>query len=280
MSLMHRHSIPSILPIPKPVGRWDIVNQARAAASSSTRLTGVQLGSRKTFPVSILCSAVGGAHRNDRGALFKTANGGASWQRVQTPRGDTAINGVHFIDAQTGWIVGDGGLMLKTANGGRSWERQPAPVEEALREVHFIDARIGWIVGSGRIFKTTDGGRQWNEQVPQQFVFNHSLDVHFIDAEIGWLATAETILKTTDGGSTWSRLPFKGRITSVLFKFGSIYFLDAYTGWVVAAEEGIFKTTDGGQSWERQQVPNELLLASLSSNIHFLNTGIGWAAGP
>ena len=55
-----------------------------------------------------------------------------------------------------------------------------------------------------------------------------------------------------------------------------IYFVDAYTGWVIG-DSSIYKTTNGGVSWVRQNY-NYITSTSLKS-VKFLNVNTGFVAG-
>lgn len=72
------------------------------------------------------------------------------------------INGVFFIDENTGWIVGSvGNKIMKTTDGGTTWTEQ---YQSGGNAVQFIDANKGWVaVGDGTILRTTDGGTTWVE---------------------------------------------------------------------------------------------------------------------
>ena len=59
------------------------------------------------------------------------------------------LRGAHFVDARTGWAVGEGGTIVATRDGGTSWSAQVSGTDKALFGVHFADARTGWAVGEG-----------------------------------------------------------------------------------------------------------------------------------
>ena len=78
---------------------------------------------------------------------------------MQTSGADYYLNSVHFINEQTGWIVGSNGTILNTRNGGETWELQPSGTTNDLFSVHFTDALNGWAVGeNGTILHTSTGG--------------------------------------------------------------------------------------------------------------------------
>ena len=109
---------------------------------------------------------------------------------------------VHFVDNQTGWIVGQGGKVLKTADGGLTWTAQNGGSSQ-LTDVYFIDSLHGWICGDeGTVLVTRNGGDIWTEQTTSTTISFNSL--LFVSKMEGWVVGANgTILYTKDGGVTW-----------------------------------------------------------------------------
>jgi len=131
------------------------------------------------FPTSDVGYAVGsygGSSLQDGGCVLKTIDGGNTWARVEIRVAGHVrlphLNGVFFVDPETGWIVGDSpeggrpkGIILYTSDGGNSWTEQlargaAAPLEErALNDVALVSDRTGVIVGDkGTILRTVSGG--------------------------------------------------------------------------------------------------------------------------
>ena len=78
------------------------------------------------------------------------------WRNPMPPA--HTLNDMYFLDAHTGWAVGESGVVLKTTDGGATWTVKNAGTTAPLRSVHFVDAHRGWAIGGrGIIFKTTDG---------------------------------------------------------------------------------------------------------------------------
>ncbi len=99
-----------------------------------------------------------------RGVIIKTVNGGSTWT-TQTSGIASNLQDVYFIDANTGWAVGNTGRIRKTINGGSTWTAQTSGVTTTLNSVHFTDANTGWVVGAnGVVRKTTNGGTTWTAQ--------------------------------------------------------------------------------------------------------------------
>src|SRR5690606_6706143 len=109
---------------------------------------------------------------------------------------DATLRDIAFVDAKTGWVVGDRGVVLATDDGGRHWHRQEVPLDAPLLGVHFADPQRGWIVGGdatlyshrtrGVVLRTIDGGITW--QTPAADTLPRLTSVKFFDAATG-LAT-------------------------------------------------------------------------------------------
>ena len=80
-------------------------------------------------------------------AIFRTEDGGCTWQRVRTGFGH-ALSSVQFADGHTGWAVGERGTRLTTSDGGRSWQTQAmAPEIHGLMYVAAHDHHMNGVAG-------------------------------------------------------------------------------------------------------------------------------------
>src|SRR5437867_10279745 len=71
------------------------------------------------------------------------------------------LNSVFFVDANTGYTVGDS-VGLKTTDGGSNWVRQNIG---SLKSVFFLDANTGFVCGisaGALVLRTSNGGTNWN----------------------------------------------------------------------------------------------------------------------
>lgn len=110
------------------------------------------------------------------GALFRTSNGGASWDRIAQlgmgakvftlPHIDS-MNEVYFLDELHGWFVGSRGEVSVSNDGGKSWARVNSNlpgIDTALRQIKIFDDQqgIALIEARSTIVKTEDGGKTWH----------------------------------------------------------------------------------------------------------------------
>jgi photosystem II stability/assembly factor-like uncharacterized protein len=200
------------------------------------------------------------------------------------------LNSVHFIDANTGWAVGESGTIIKTTNSGVTWLNQTSGTNHKLLDVQFKNINLGlaaggtgefWNPDSVILLKTTDGGLNWIKQLSIKGKF---YDVCYTDEYNGHLVgSGEDIfghirpiyLKTTDGGNTWMTQYYNENFMS------AVDFIDNNTGWLVEIIWGGFgcygsvirKTMDGGMNWEVKDT-NYALYKIKSLNSDFIY-GIG-----
>ncbi|MFC2093986.1 YCF48-related protein [Bacteroidota bacterium] len=211
--------------------------------------------------------------------ILKTTDAGDTWMSDTIGFAD-GVSSVHFVDQNTGWVVGtcyDGettiGRMHKTTDGGINWNRIiPYPLISS--SVFFINIDTGWVAGYS-ILKSTDGGNNWTSQLDTLILFN---SVYFVDEFTGWAAGREVflgthqgvILKTTNGGENW-----ENQSVGVSNWLSDIYFVDENTGWAVGEDGIILNTTDGGENWISQP---SATINNLSS-VHFIDENTGWVVG-
>jgi PKD repeat protein len=109
---------------------------------------------------------------NGEHAIYRSADGGRSWQRVYY-NGAVLLSNLHFVTPLVGYAVGEEsnsasltpGVVLQTVDGGTTWSliRKTAA---ALHDVYFSDAATGYVVGgNGNILVTRDGGTNWQNDV-------------------------------------------------------------------------------------------------------------------
>jgi hypothetical protein len=155
---------------------------------------------------------------------------------------------VHFVDAKTGWAVGDGATII--AYSGTQWGGQYPPTGSAitanLRAVHFTDALHGCAVGDGGTILWTDtGGRGWHDG--KSGVTRNLRAVAFVDASHGWaVGDRGTMIVTADGGKTWNPQTLPAEVTATLrgISFGS----RKHAAAVGDGGTALF-TYDGGNTW-------------------------------
>lgn len=233
----------------------------------------------------------GGGIDNLFPGLLHSSDGGKSWENIiksVVPHGFENFVAVDFVDAQTGWIIGNiaprgsGNFILKTTDGGKTWTKQESNSNQRLTNLAFLDRQTGWIVGfNGTVLHTTDGGQNWVKQTTGTPFALQAID--FVDRNNGWAVgggfidkVQGVILHSKDGGYTWIEQTPEG-VKGLL----DVCFVDSLNGWVVGGggselDSGIIlRTRDGGNTWITQRTTQY----EGWWKVEFVDTIHGWAIG-
>ena len=178
------------------------------------------------------------------GGVWKTTNGGNSWQNISDGYFNTAtIGAITVAESDPDVIyVGTG--------------------ESPVRGVSTSH-------GDG-VYKSTDGGATWEHvgltltrQISKITIHPNDPDIVYVGAQgIPWAATPERgVYRSTDGGENWEKVLFVDEDTGVSFLSMDMTNPDVlYAGmwdhrrepWNVRSGgpgSGLYKTTDGGDTW-------------------------------
>lgn len=189
-------------------------------------------------------------------AVYKTTNGGVTWDSVATtiPTG-LSLYRVQFINASTGWIfsytTSATGTVYKTTDGGATWTPTILPGTGLATQVynaHMLNENVGYLVNyTPRPMKTTDGGATWTEQTISDGYSGVMYDIHMLNENVGFIAAGGgRIYMTTNGGTLWDTIP------NLPYKTGTrygVHFINNSIGYVSGSAGTVLKTTDGGATW-------------------------------
>jgi photosystem II stability/assembly factor-like uncharacterized protein len=251
-----------------------------------------------------------GFYGTGKGNLYRTQDGGQSWQLIWSKPG-TFIRSLGFIDTGHGFLgnlgagianATDETPLYETKDGGVTWE--PAKIgadipgvcsidvlksrsihEGDVSERYYIHA-AGRANGPAKLLRSEDGGQTWT-------LINLSeragmiLDVKFFDPNTGFVFAATSgdlaqsnalILKTNDGGRTWRQVYRSSRLNEIIWKAS---FANNKVGYATVqnddptnAQQRIVKTVDGGEHWSELS-----LIANKDAEelgIGFVSTEKGW----
>jgi photosystem II stability/assembly factor-like uncharacterized protein len=179
----------------------------------------------------------------DEQRVFRSVDGGLSWQPIAGSNTLEALQAVRFADRLHGIALGMAGVVFVTSDGGESWEARPTGVATLLRRVVFVDDQVAVAVGEqGTIVRSTDRGRTWTH-VGWGATTSHLSAVRFSSPANGWaVGDAGAVLQTRDGGLTWAPQASGAHGT-----LSGAYFIDDLTGWLVGDNGTILVTATGGR---------------------------------
>lgn len=201
-----------------------------------------------------LLSHVGVGMNHDYVMLYRTQDGGATWQRLIDPMTDGSIQacykpGMQFADAQRGWLavncngVMPGAIVYHTRDGGATWETLSLPAPSDNPTLFENPAAVCGV--EQVIFFTPDHGK---------------LSLTCANYDTDPLTYLYFLYTTQDGGASWTAAPYPG---------GRLTFLNDQTGWVQNVD--IYQTKDGGVSWTK------IAIVSWEADFDFVNERQGWA---
>lgn len=217
-----------------------------------------------------------------RGRVFKTTDGGRTWQN-QGLLDSGRLGGVVALDADVVIAVGVYfPVIMRSADGGQTWEYRNhpffcSPCGYAWYGIDSPDGLNVWVVGEqGIILHSGDRGLTWETQRRGE-PWEELMDVDFTDAQNGWAVGWQgTILRTTDGGRTWIKKdPGLGYTGAVL----TVCPLSANVAWVGGYDAFAARTSDGGLTWQRERVDTETTWIHSWSACSFVDAENGWFGG-
>lgn len=256
-----------------------------------------------------------GFYGNGAGKIFRTTDGGETWQKVFEKKG-TFVRCLAFTDDKHGVMgnigpgyfpgVTDSNPLYRTEDGGTTW----APVTEIEGEpvvglcaldivkVPFVNAgnldHRPRIIGVGRVGGPTayiwsdDLGKSWKQgKMPE--VGAMAFDVKFLDDQHGFIASAThtevsqshgLILATEDGGATWHEVYRSARPFELTWKLS---FPTRLVGYCTVQSYNPDQTTSArfvAKTTDGGKTWNEIPLVDdhrvREFGIAFIDENIGW----
>ncbi|MBN1560784.1 T9SS C-terminal target domain-containing protein [candidate division KSB1 bacterium] len=207
----------------------------------------------------------------DAGAIYKTTDGGGSWQQLNTPTREE-LHCLYFFDELNGWIGGGANYdaqLFRTTDGGESWRRVSLPISTKLLALTFVNSQLGFAGNThGHILRTTDGGESWQSQ---RLKWDEIYRISFANERVGWITTGYGVLKTTDGGETWSDVsPGPAIDTKALYVFSeNAVIVGGYADYV-------HKTVDGGKTWDQYSLPFKKTMTAMAFYNDSVGTAVSW----
>jgi photosystem II stability/assembly factor-like uncharacterized protein len=213
------------------------------------------------------------------GTILRTADGGATWQRLTVPDADKLdFRDIDAVSDDTAYALsignGEASRIYKTSDAGKTWTLQFTNTDpkaffdamafwDAERGIAFSDSVDGQLV----ILRTDNGGGAWT-RVPaaglppalnNEGAFAASgTNVAVYGRDHVWIGTSVSrVLRSSDGGRTWSAAATPLATGSAAGIF-SIAFRDDKHGIVVGGDyskeaeavDNAAVTDDGGVTWK------------------------------
>lgn len=227
----------------------------------------------------------------NEGELWRTEDGGKSWDKLPGKVVGGRFMAVNFIDPQQGWAANDEGQIWRTSDGGKTWEFISHPKDDEDNEppflshqMYFIDESHGWLIDAFSLWRTDDGGHNWQLSLSQSNkVQNETWQptrISFVNRKAGWMsATGGIVHRTRDGGKTWQSQKLISGADET-----DVFFINERVGWLtgfVSSSEPqpgtrLYRSNDGGERWKQIQINDK---NTPINSVCFINEREGWALG-
>ena len=244
-----------------------------------------------------------------KGNLYRTVDGGRSWQVVWSHPG-TFIRSLAFVDSKHGFLgnlgaglasVTDSVPLYETKDGGLTWQAAQVPSAPGICSIDVLKSRsihegdvtdrfyihaAGRADGPAKLLRSENGGETWR-LIDLADRAGMILDVKFIDPNVGFVFAATSgdvaqsnalILKTNDGGRTWREVYRSKRLNEITWKAS---FANNRIGYVTLqnndqanVQQRVAKTIDGGEHWF--EVPLVADQSAQEFGIGFVSPERGW----
>jgi photosystem II stability/assembly factor-like uncharacterized protein len=215
-------------------------------------------------------SVVGNAQTPNK--LFRTSDGGRTWQRVSQP---PIWGPITFVDEKDGFAGGPGELieglylgprivtLYRTTDGGRSWSKfDPAgsgsfteqPYTAAGRDVlvpeNGPNRNGGLNLVAGAVYASRDAGRNWiGRAVP--FAPTSAVSFSAASPSVWAWSSRQAVYLSNRAGKGWREIALRGLPPRAWIT--KIDFTSSLVGWAIFSGFGthtnLFRTVDGGVHW-------------------------------
>lgn len=261
-------------------------------------------GGGKMDDIVFTSPLVGYAADGPGAAIWKTTDGGTTWNKVFTHDG-TFFRSLAFLDDKHGFAgnlgagltpsISDATVLYETKNAGETWDPVTTitgATPKGICNLATIDAThlvaVGRANGPAHVMMSSDAGGTWQatdlgKQMKMLIDARFTSPMEGIVAGMGTgLVGVCTILRTTDGGKTYAKV-FESKTDNSLCwklsfpsdKIGYVAIQDAADGPATFA-----KTTDGGATWKEMPLPVKVGASGgfPAIGIGFVTDKVGWVS--
>ncbi|MBV6418825.1 MAG: Ycf48-like protein [Ignavibacteriaceae bacterium] len=178
--------------------------------------------------------------------------------------------GVHFVNPDTGCVVGDLGSVIKTMNGGDDWTISETNTTTLILKVHSFNGQVVVAPGfDGLILRSSDAGETFTQI--QGGTTSDLWGVQMLNDTLGFVCGLnQTLLRTTDSGLNWQSIA-----AGLNAHYWALDFLNEQYGIIACGGGKVLRTTDGGNNWVQIQAgdASDLYAIDIIDSLHITAAG-------
>jgi len=204
---------------------------------------------------------VGDADSQGYGTIYRTADGGQTWQRQgdATQFAGVTFFGVSAVDESHVWICG-GGISNTTAviahseDAGQTWTMwsEELAVDIEMFKVSAVNDRTVWAIGNvdskgyAAVLVTVTGGGTWERVGSADVVPYGLIDLSAIDDQTAWIVGVnDTVIRTVNRGSNWDQWG----VVPGFYHVNGVCAQDANAAWIAADQGGVYRIDADSENW-------------------------------
>ena len=176
--------------------------------------------SRDVFhPIDFPTSNVGYFYGSRKSNLYKTVDGGMSWDIVALPEGVTKVYMLKFYNETIGILVSDihpgDDFLFRTLDGGKSWDKLSILTNTNHHDIEFLPSNPEkvWFTDYDNLFYSSDTGNTWQEVKIIEDILE-ARNIEFLNDSIGFILCDDSKFFATENNG--------GMITSIETKEDNI----------------------------------------------------------
>ena len=232
---------------------------------------------------NVVYVAMKGGGQDKRQALFRSGNGGMSFDQIDSEFPAINVLSVHPFETNT-VLVGSKDGLYRSTDAGRSLVH--VSNQRDVVDIDTVDGGLMLAATSAGIVRSVDGGITWSGS--GDTLAGHTVlrvQIAPSDQRIVWATTSEGIYRSNDSGRTWNEA--LGDLPTKNFQALAVHPLDPETvlvstetfnfsvrsEWLYAPgqyyKQGIYRTDDGGATWQRSDsgiIENQVTLLTAHPN--------------
>ena len=207
----------------------------------------------------------------ENGRIYKTMNGGDSWQLLNSGVSVT-LNNISIAPDGSIVIPGNQTTVLRSSDDGMTWSNIlniPAVID--FFAVKILNSSTFVISGNeSTILRTTNMGTTW-ESISIGMP-NPLFAIDFAANNTGWVTgCCGMFMKTTNAGISWTTDDY----LTPGYTLYSMQFFGQSKGWLAGEAGYILRTTNAGLAWDSLNSNTQVDLYSL----YFINENTGYVSG-